>query len=309
MKFRSIAITTGLIGSGVIAWTLSARSLVENPDLDTPLNPLGINRSPYGEVFAMAMQSPIENYFHAGMGHENHQHAPGEQCTENEQKHEHDENCEHGHLNHDNNAALEVAKKAPSINVRLLNLITSLNNAAGLRTNPRAASESFKRHLRREAEDKLRFAYQLDPSHYANYNSLHFFLTEPQVGTRPQLTASTAKLAQETIDYCLKQENDPRPALTAAAACTNILHLMFENHSNESPKFTTAQMRQFLGLLDHCIARYNTISKQWDESKNWELLSPMRITECGDRLHFISKIRENADKTILQYETQPQPTS
>jgi hypothetical protein len=309
MHIPSIAITTSLIGSGVLAWTLATHSLVENPDLDVPLNPLGINRSPYGEVFAMAMQSPIDSYFHAGMGEANHQHAPGEscsdQCSEPVKKHEHDENCEHDHENHDYNAALVKAKKTPSLDARLLNLITSLNKASELRTNPKAANEALKRHLRREAENKLRFAYQLDPSHYANYNSLHFFLTEPQIGTRPQLTASAAKLSEETIDYCLKQENDPRPALTAAAACTNILHLMFTDRSNESPKFTTAQMRQCLGLLDHCLTRYTTIATQWDESKNWELLSPMRITECEERFHFISKIREDVDKTILRYETQP----
>jgi len=302
MHLSSIAITTGLIGSGVLAWSLTAHSLVQNPELDAPLNPLGINRSPYGEVFAMAMQTPIDKYFHAGMGHASHQHAPGVTCTEDEEKHEHDENCDHG----SNNAAPAEGNKNLTPNARLLNLITSLNQASKLRTNPKPASAGLKRHLRRETEDKLRFAYQLDPSHYANYNSLHFFLTEPQIGTRPQLTSSAAKLAEETIDYCLKQENDPRPALTAAAACTNILYLMFPDRgSSESPKFTTAQMRQFLGLLDHCLARYDTIAKQWDESKQWNLLSSHRITECEERYQFISKIRADAKKTILILETQP----
>ena len=37
-------------------------------DLNVPLNPLGINGSPYGEVFAMAMQGPIDTYFHGAMG-------------------------------------------------------------------------------------------------------------------------------------------------------------------------------------------------------------------------------------------------
>ncbi len=323
MRIPSIAITTGLIGSGVLAWTFTARALVENPELDAPLNPLGINRSPYGEVFAMAMQSPIESFFHAGRGEANHQHAPGEQCSEQcaepDKKHEHDETCEHDHDSHSADITPVKTKRAPSINARLVNLITSLNKVSELRTNPKPASEAHKRHLRREAENKLRFAYQLDPSHYANYNSLHFFLTEPQLGTRPQLTASAAQLAQETINYCLKQENDPRPALTAAAACTNLLHLMFEERIKESPnkapflmldnrsttpKYTNTQMRQCLDLLDHCLARYNTIAKQWDESKNWDLLSPMRITECEDRFHFISKIREAAEKTILRYENE-----
>jgi hypothetical protein len=54
----------GLIGSGVLAWAFAGRPLLANPDLRAPLNPLGINGSPYGEVFAMAMQGPIDTHFH-----------------------------------------------------------------------------------------------------------------------------------------------------------------------------------------------------------------------------------------------------
>ena len=80
-RIPSIAISTGLIGSGVLAWAFAGRPLVANPDLNAPLNPLGINGSPYGEVFAMAMQGPIDTYFHAGMGGESHNHAPGERAA------------------------------------------------------------------------------------------------------------------------------------------------------------------------------------------------------------------------------------
>jgi len=293
MPIPSIAITTGLIGSGVLAWTLAARPLIENPDLDVPLNPLGINRSPYGEVFAMAVQGPIDTNFNAsffGGGSSAPAKAPGSLILRPQPE----------------SKPSKPIQLSPTANLR--KMLATMAKAANQRTNPRPASEALKFYLRRQAEDKLRFAYQLDPSHYANYNSLHFLLIEG-LTTRSELTPSAGKLAEETIQYCLKKENDPRPALTAAAACTNILHLMFKDRRSESPKFTTAQMRQTLNLLDQCLARYESIAKQWDESKNWDLLSPMRITECQDRFHFISKIREAADKTILRYETQPQPTS
>lgn len=289
-RISSIAVTAGLIGSGVCAWAFAGRPLLANPDLNVPLNPLGINGSPYGEVFAMAMQSPIDDYFHAGMG-QSHTHADGEECS----------GCA-DHEHHEDEKALQTETKSPALTVRLRNLLTSLDQVSEVRTNPRAASDALKRHLRRQAEDKLRFAYQLDPAHYANYNSLHFFLTEPQIGTRPQLTASAAKLAEDTIQYCLKQENDPRPALTAAAATTNILQLMFEDRHNAPPKYNVSQMRQCLRVLDHCIARHDMIAKQWDESKAWERLSAMRITECEERIVFIRKIRDAAEKTILRFE-------
>lgn len=295
-RIPSIAITAGLLGSGVFAWAIAGRPLLANQDLKAPLNPLGINGSPYGEVFAMAMQSPIDSYFHAAMGR-SHNHADGEECSGcADHDHGDHEDCDHDHNDHLKNS------ESPSLNARFRNLLTSLGKASEARTNPKAASEALKRHLRRQAEDKLRFAYQLDPSHYANYNSLHFFLTEPQIGTRPELTRSAAKLAEDTIRYCLKQDSDPRPALTAAAAATNILHLMFEDQRNASPKFNTAQMRQYLGLLDQCIARYDKIARQWDQTKNWELLSPMRIAECEERLKFIRKVREAASGAIDRFE-------
>jgi hypothetical protein len=306
-RIPSIAISAGLIGSGVLAWSFAARPLVGNPDIAAPLNPLGINGSPYGEVFAMAMQSPIDNYFHAGMGGESHNHAPGETCDDpSAHEHEHDETCQHEHDDHDEEALPVSAAKSPSLNVRLRNLLSSLDQVREVRTNPKAASEALKRHLRRQAEDKLRFAYQLDPAHYANYNSLHFFLTQPQIGTRPELTPTAAKLAEETINYCLKQDHDPRPALTAAAAASNILELMFNDRQNPNPAYSSAQMRQCLNLMDHCIARHQAIARDWDETKQWELLSPMRITECEERLHFITKVREAAEKTIVRIEQESQ---
>ena len=294
-RIPSIAITTGLIGSGVLAWAFAGRPLVENSELKSPLNPLGINRSPYGEVFAIAMQGPIDTHFHEGfIGRASHRHQDGVEC----------ESCTKEEATSDVDRSF--AKSKPSLQSRWKGMVTSLSKVSEVRTNPKAASESLKRHLRREAEDKLRFAYQLDPSHYANYNSLHFFLTEPSIGTRPELTPSAAKLAQDTIDYCLKQNNDPRPALTAAAACTNILHLMFADRQSDSPKYNAGQMRQCLNLLDHCLTRYAMIAKQWDESKNWELLSPQRISECEERFKFISKIRDDASKTISRLENESQ---
>jgi hypothetical protein len=285
-RMTSIASSTGLIGLGVLAWAFAGRPLVNNPDLDAPLNPLGINGSPYGEVFAMAMQGPIDTHFHGVLGGgQSHQHADGEQC----------DGC-------------KSAKTPDDGGNRFQNLLVSLEEAVTTRTNPKSATDGHKYYLRRQVEDKLRFAYRLDPTHYANYNSLHFFLTEPQLGTRPELTPSAAKLAEDTIQYCLKQDNDPRPALTAAAASSNILELMFNDQQNAQPRFNTTQMRQYLNLMDHCINRYIAIARQWDDSKQWGRLSPQRIAECDDRLEFILKFREAAQGAIARFEGKAHPT-
>lgn len=278
-------ISAGLIGTGVVAWAFASRPLMTDSELKTPLNPLGINGSPYGQVFAMAMQGPIDTYFDSPAGGH---------------VHHHDEDCDH---DHEHDAAKKPAPPSLPLADRLKNLLTSLDKASIERTNPKAASSAQRLYIRRQVEDKLRFAYQLDPSHYGNYNSLHFFLTEPELGTRPQLTASAAKLAEDTIQYCLKQNDDPRPLLTASGACTNIVELMIKDRRYKTtPTFTTTQMRQYLDLMGHCLNRYVATSQEWDRSKSWDNLSPQRIEECAERFHFITKIRETQVATVQRFE-------
>jgi hypothetical protein len=294
-RISSIVVSTGLIGAGAFAWAIAGRPLIANPELAVPLNPLGINRSPYGEVIAMAMQGPVDTYFNAAM-------FSGPHPPENNQDDQAGKPQEPK-----GEPADAAADSKPSLNTRLDAFVASLAKVAETRTNPKGASTALKRHLRRQAEDKLRFAYQLDPAHYANYNALHFFLTEPELGTRPELTPTAAKLAEDTIQYCLKLDHDPRPALTAAAAATNILHLMFADSRSETPKYNTAQMRQCLNLLDHCLARYQLVAQEWDLANQWELLSPQRIDECAQHLSFICKIRDAAEQTIIRLEQKNLP--
>jgi hypothetical protein len=307
------AISACLIGGGLFAWAYAGRPLVSNPDLKVPLNPMGINGSPYGEVLAMAMQGPIDTYFHGAMGTGTHHHPNGETCGA----------CKNSATELTETTDFSTPKifRNPKPEVKVAaapnpgkpakkgfeGFLASLSKLESISTNPRAPSEAHKLYLRRQTEDKLRFAYDLDPSHYGNYNSLNLFLTEPAVGTRPELNSSVAKLAEDTIQYCLKQEHDPRPALTAAAAATNILQLMFADQHDEKPKFNTSQMRQFLGVLDYSLARYEAIAGEWDESKQWNLLSNQRINECEDRYTFIRKIREACEKTIIRLEGNHQP--
>jgi len=286
MSIATSIVTFGLIAGGTVVCTKVNGSLATNPELKAPLNPFGINTSPYGEVFAMAMQGPIDVFWHSterpSHAHENHDH--GVSHTEADEP-----------TNHS-------PAPAGGLRDRTRLFLDELTAASTARTNPKPASAAHSRYIRRQIENKLRFAYQLDPAHYANYNSYHFFLTEPALGTRPELTPGAAKLAERTIRYCLEKTDDPRPALTAAAATENLLELMFNDRLNEKPHFTTAQMRQYLGLLDKCIAHYDALSKQWTRTGNWSLLSDQRRLECYERYHFILKVRESSEATIRRLE-------
>jgi hypothetical protein len=269
-------ITTCLIGTGAAAWAFAGRPLVTNKDLAVPLNPFGLNRSPYGEVIAMAMQGPVENYFNVAMGFQ------GRYQAEKEDK------------------PVVTAKKLSPI-AQLDHMVSDLDKVIALRTNPQPPSQAQKLYLRRQSEDKLRFAYNLDPSHFANYTALHFFLTEG-ITTRKESAAEITKLADDTIDYCFTRNDDPKAALTAAAAATNILHMLFLDQRNAAPQFTLGDMRKSLAKLDVCIANYQTISTRWDRTDNWKTLSPDRVTECIDRIDFIRKIRDAGEQGIINLE-------
>ncbi|MCF7674675.1 MAG: hypothetical protein K9N23_16265 [Akkermansiaceae bacterium] len=277
-KLPSTAITATLIGAGAFAWALSARQLVTQPELATPLNPLGINRSPYGEVLAMAMQSPIDAYWH-GAGVEEH-----------EDEHECGPACDH---DHDKDAVTPaVASAPPPLKSRLVTFLSEMDRGLNARNNPKPTTPAHQFYMRRQTEDKLRFAYHLDPAHYSNFNSYYFFLTQPMVGTRPELTSSAVQLAQSTIDYCLSQQDDPRPALTAASAAENILETMITDSRSGTHLHSIAQMRQNLALVNHCIGRFNEIAARWDASGNWNRLSEFRLNEIKERIHFICKMRD-----------------
>jgi hypothetical protein len=274
-RSTSTAVSTGLIGAGALVCALAGKPLLSDPELAVPLNILGINRSPYGEVFAMAMQEPIDTYFHHTVG------TPAAGSPRNSAVHDDcglDDCPEHG-------PASDAAGDQCRTRHPLRGLLDELESASAAHTNPKPRSEAQKRHIRRKVEDQLRFAYQLDPAHYGNYNSYHFFLVEPALGTRPELTPGAAKLADDTIRYCLQESHDPRPALTG-----------------EPPRHSTAQMRDVLALLDYCIARHFEVARVWEASGDKDLLSPMRLAEMEERLAFILRIRDSAEGTIVRLE-------
>lgn len=275
MNLRTIAINSTMALSGVALWSFGAGRLATEGSFDYRPNPLGLKMSPYGQVIALAVQSGIDADWH-GVETASAAHS----CS----------NCGHNHTDHGSKC-----KPAPTAaDTPPKGWIDRLELAATERTNPRPATEGHKFYLRRQVEDRLRFAYELDPSNYANYNSYHLFLTEPAVGTRRVLTGKVMTLARVTIDYCLREESDPRPALTAAAASGNILELMFLHDGNH----TLEEMKEQFRVLDYCLFRHRDLATKWIESGDFQRLSIARQHEMLERLHFVTRVREAAEKTI-----------
>jgi hypothetical protein len=274
MNLRNFAIPALLALAGAALWSYGAKELAGAGDFNYFPNPLGLKMSPYGQVIAIAAQGGISSDWHAvevsGAGVVKKR----EKCS-----------CGHDHSGDPHDPCESGGPKS---------LLTKLEEAVTERTNARPATDAHKKYLRRQIEDRLRTAYELDPSNYANYNSYHLFLTEPQVGTRPILTDKVLALANHTIGYCLREEHDPRPALTAASASASILELMFLHKQN----YSLDQMREELKRLDYSLARHHELTDRWIESGEYGRLSPARQYEIEERLTFVTKVRNACVATI-----------
>ena len=303
-RIASNTLSILLLGAGAGAWALTIQPLAREPDTHVPPNPMGLKRSPYGEVLAMAMQSPINRVWHSGVtGHEHHHHGPGESESEEHEHEAHDED--------DDDANPKASPPGPLGPYQAY--LDELNGAAELRTNPKSATEAHRFAMRRKVEDELRFAYELDPSHYGNYNSYHLFLSYSTLGTRPELTRQAMALTEETIQYCLSRNDDPRPALTAAAAIENELLIFF----SEPSRYPLSEMQRKLALLDSSLARHRELREQWVQTGNWNLISHARQEEIDDRYRFTNKLREALSTTLqritneqfgLDFKTPPPPS-
>ncbi|MFD0894093.1 hypothetical protein KBB96_02875 [Luteolibacter ambystomatis] len=283
-------LNVALLGGGALVWLAASRPLGQDDSLKLPPNPFGVKCSPYGEVFAMAMQGPIDTYWHGG------EECHDENCTDPSHHHHHDGDADHDHEH-------EAEVVPATLSGRVDQFLAELDEAVEARTNPKEASPAQKFSQRRAVEDKLRFAYELDPSHYGNYASYHFFLTEPSIGTRPELTPGAIKLADATIRYCLARNDDPRPSLTAALAAENQLELMFLTPE----RYPTQDMRKVLAVLDLSLARHHEIRAEWERTGEWALISTQRQQEIAQREQFVTKIRETAEATILRLEGKTSP--
>lgn len=324
MNARTHMTTAALALAGAGMWFFAGTALNEEGRFESQPNPLGIKRSPYGQVLAMAIQTPIDGDWHGGLEVHDHDSDDGHHhgdhdhhgCDHDHHASDHGD-CDHSELashgddhsscDHGHSGCSGCGAESPAPKGSLLN---RLELAVSKRTNPNPPTPGHQFYLRREIEKKLRFAYELDPSHYANYNSYHLFITQQQLGTsalpREQVRKNAAALADHTIRYCLREPNDPRPALTAASAAYNVLEQML---LAEDGSQTPSEMRKQLGVIDFCIARHIELLNASLESGQWELLSPQRQQEVLDRSKFSMKLRESAVKAIQHREADQHSTA
>lgn len=264
----------GLAGLG--AWALCGSELHDAGRFDYKPNPLGIKMSPYGQVLAMGVQGTIESDWTALLGGG----ASDEPAPETEGE----------------ARAREERERQQRPGSR--GLIAHLSHITGERTNPNPPNKAHRFYMRSQIEKTLRFAYELDPSHYGNYNSYHLFFLYDQLGTSGRSYMESRhpaiRLADFTTAYGLRELHDPRPALTAAAAAHNKLEIMLE----DGREYPVGRLREQLQLINFCIRRHEELLAMAVENGTWDRLSPLRQAEVLDRRQFTKRMRDTAVKTI-----------
>ena len=158
-------IHAALMVGGLACMAMGSRDLSEREGILVPVNPLGINRSPYGEIFAMAMQGPIDTFWHQG------QLAKLDPATRSRTPACPSCGSPHPCAHRSADSAMDAGPSRIRWNDRLRTFLERLETTSTERTNHHRPSTALDFHIRRRVETKLRFAYRLNPSRCGNYNS------------------------------------------------------------------------------------------------------------------------------------------
>jgi hypothetical protein len=304
--------TAALLGVGAALWAYGTHRLTPPEGLRFKPNPLALKMSAYGQVIGMAMQGPVDSFWHEGSGHD-HDHDHDHHGDDPHCDHDHDH--DHGTLagsagsaacsdcaGHDDQhaagcpQAAQAAATAPtSLREQAKQYLRDLGAGVNERTNPHANSTAHRFYLRRQIENRLRLAYEFDPSNYGTYNSYHLFLTESSLATRTHAEQQVLHLANWTIHYCLRENHDPRPALTAAAAAHDIITAMLGSQTAH-PR---ASYDASLATLDTALARHLRLLRERQSDGSLTLISATRRTEMNERLRMLVRLRD-ADETAIR---------
>jgi len=283
---------------GVALWCGFATHFDAEEKLNFEPNPGCVKGSPYGKVLALAMQGPIDFYWHQGQTHEhmitlNGQGKHAEDCTDCDHhdhsvqskpsEHVHGDDC--GCPAHDTKpVVVERDEKRPLRTLAKLK-IEKMGASAHRKTNGEPLSPAHQKHLQSVIEDKLRLAYDLDPSNYTNYGNLHLFFATTTFGKGEADDEKAIDLAKQTLEFCKRDKVDPSSWLTAASAAYNIVFHIGRYHE----RFTVAEAKASLAEFDHCMTNFNDLLAASVEQGH--IASEERLHELTTRAKYLTKLR------------------
>ena len=293
--------------AGVALWAGYAKQFNAEGKFEYEPNVACVKGSPYGKVLALAMQGEIDFYWHDGSSHEHaetlnaahhhgdghhHNHGHGDHSHEHSPSHdfqteqvsEHDAGCECCPGESPQEETI-VEEKPKPLRERAKKAIKMMAATAHRRTDNKPLSPAHRKYLQESIEDKLRLAYELDPSNYTNYGNYHLFIATTTYGRNAADDDEAVKLARRTLEFCKKDQVDPGSWVTAASAAYNIVFHIGRYHE----QFTVAEAKASLAEFDFCVRKYHELLDQAIEEGR--IASEQRYEEMLTRVKYLGKLR------------------
>ncbi|MGJ8676816.1 MAG: hypothetical protein ACSHX0_04820 [Akkermansiaceae bacterium] len=256
-----------LLGGGL--WLANAQSFNKKNQLSYIPNVASVKGSPYGKILAFAMQGPIDFYWHQGQTHGDAEvfNAEGEfECSVG---------CAdcgaHGEGSSLAVSGFPVVSTPWYVNAK--EKVRKLSAFTRRRTNNKPLASEHRIYLQSTIEDKLKFAYELDPTNYVNYGNYHIFLSSDNLGGSTADTKRAFDLSLKTLSLCKQESYDPSSWLTASLAAYDVANYIAGNYSDHSE----LEANQAMLDLDFCIIEYQRLAEELIFSDRY--LSDVRIDE------------------------------
>ena len=264
--------------TGAALWGGMAVKFASEDKLSYEPNVACLKGSPYGKIFALAMQGPIGFYWHEGKTHEH--------ASTLADDHEHHAGCADGCHGHGVKVDPEPVKKGVPLHEWAQQEIRQMDASTHRTTNGKPLSAAHKQYLQDVIEDKLRLAYELDPTNYTNYGNYHLFLYTASYGKAEADEDAALDIAHQTLETCKQDELDPASWVTAASAAYNIIYHVGRHYKD----YSIAKAKASLAEFDSCIDKYDEIMAQ--ALRDGRAIPAPRLTEMEERVAYMKKLRK-----------------
>ena len=158
---------------------------------------------------------------------------------------------------------------------------------------PYGLTDRHRKHIRENIEQKVEFAYSLDPENYVNYNTLHLFY-ETTLGNDLKSADQLINLAKKTRASIREFTVDPEPWITAASTQHNICdvlvnHLGLEGHEQ--------QFVDHLNDMRQCLIRFDLLRQEKIRNGSWENISVIRREQMFGR--FLELVKQHSNQCAI----------
>lgn len=291
------ALVAFCVGSAM--WYFAGAKLADskNTPLEFRPNILAIKGSPLGKTFALAVQGDIDFAWHEGMtnpfeehDHSNCDHGNGV-CSHDHKPAKDHSSCDHGHghCNHDHVPSAE----SPTSDSWLRDRVDQMTASVYASNSPYELTDRHRKHIRENVEQKIAFAYSLDPENYLNYNSLHLFY-ETTLGNDVKSADQLIELAKQTRAAIREFTIDPEPWVTAASTQSNICGVIVNQLGLEGRE---QQFVDHLNDMRHCLIRFDRLRQEKIRNGSWQNIAAPRRDQMLQR--FLSTVREHSNQCSI----------